>query len=259
MGRTALVGMDPIVTPDTLLRWYRDLVARKYDGSKLRKTGRPRTKQDIEQLIVRMAQDNPRWGYTRIRGALRNLGREVGRNTIKRVLLANGIQPAPIRRKGISWETFLKSHWGVVAATDFFNVEVLTSAGLIRYFVLFVIDLKTRRIKIAGIIPRPDGRWRKQVARNLTDANDGFLTGSRYLIHDRDPLFTEECLSQIIPLGERHLRRAVTEYTEHYHFERNHQGLGNELIERQAGEAHGRVECRERLGGVLRYYYRRAA
>jgi putative transposase len=295
VSRKALLGMDPIVTPDTLLRWYRNLIARKYDGSMVRRAGRPGTTSDIERLVVRMAQENPRWGYTRIRGALRNLGHEVGRNTIKRILAANGIQPASIRRKGMSWETFLKSHWGVIAATDFFNVEVLTSVGLIRCFVLFVIDLKTRRIKIAGIIPLPDGRWMKQVARNLTDTYDGFLIGSRYLIHDRDPLFTEEfraileagevrtvklppqspdlnayaerfvrsikeeCLSQIIPLGERHLRRAVTEYTEHYHFERNHQGLGNELIERQAGEAYGLVECRERLGGVLKYYYRRAA
>jgi transposase InsO family protein len=195
----------------------------------------------------------------------------------------------------MSWETFLKSHWGVIAATDFFSVEVLTSVGLIRYFVLFVIDLKTRKVKIAGIVPQPDGRWMRQVARNLTDVYDGFLTGSRYLIHDRDPLFTEEfrailkaggvrtvklppqspdlnafaerfvrsikeeCLSQIIPLGERHLRRAVTDYTEHYLGERNHQGLGNELIERPMLAVRGRVECRERLGGVLKYYYRRAA
>ena len=259
IGRQTLSGIGPVVTPDTLLRWFRTLVARKYDGSKAREAGRPRTSVDIEQLIVRMASSNSRWGYTRIRGALRNLGHEVGRNTIKRILAANGIEPATVHCKGMSWATFLKSNWGVIAATDFFSVEVLTSVGLIRYFVLFVIDLKTRRVKIASIIPRPDGRWMKQVARGLTDAYDGFLAGSRYLIHDRDPLFTEEFLSQIIPLGERHLRRAVTEYTEHYHFERNHQGLGNELIERQAGEAHGRVECRERLGGVLRCYYRRAA
>ena len=295
ISRQTLFGVGPVVTPDTLVRWYRTLVARKYDGSEARKAGRPRTSEDMEQLVVRMAQDNPRWGYTRIRGALRNLGHEVGRNTIKRILSANGIQPATLRRQGMSWGTFLKSHWGVIAATDFFSIEVLTSVGLIRYFVLFVIDLKTRRVKIAGIVPQPDGRWMRQVARGLTDVFDGFLTGSRYLIHDRDPLFTEEfrailkaggvrtvklppqspdlnafaerfvrsireeCLSRIIPLGERHLRRAVTDYTEHYLGERNHQGLGNELIERPMLEVHGRVQCRERLGGVLKYYYRRAA
>jgi transposase InsO family protein len=295
LGRKALFGIETLVTPDTLLRWYRRLIARKYDGSKARRVGRPKTPVDIEQLVLRMARDNPRWGYTRIRGALRNLGHEIGRNTIKRILSENGIQPAPLRRKGMSWETFLKSHWGAIAAADFFNVEVLTSVGLIRYFVLFVIDLKTRRVKIAGILSQPDGQWMRQVARNLTDALDGFLVGTRYLIHDRDPLFTdgfrrtlrasgvrtvrlpaqspdlnayaerfvrsirEECLSQIIPLGERHLRRAVMEYIEHYHLERNHQGLGNELIEGHREAIQGRVACRKRLGGVLKYYHRRAA
>jgi transposase InsO family protein len=294
LNRRALLNLETVVTPDTLLRWYRTLIARKCEGSNARQVGRPKTPVDIEQLVVRMARDNPRWGYTRIRGALRNLGHEIGRNTIKRILLENGVQPAPFRRKGMSWETFLKSHWGAIAAADFFNVEVLTSVGLIRYFVLFVMDLKTRRVRIAGILPQPDGRWMRQVARNLTDASDGFLIGTRYLIHDRGPLFTndfrmilrangvktiklpaqspdlnayaerfvrsikEECLSQIIPLGEKHLGRAVAEYTEHYHVERNHQGIGNRLIDPQ--EAGSReIHRRDRLGGLLNYYYRKAA
>ena len=144
--------------------------------------------------------------------------------------------------------------------------------------VLFIIDLQTRRVEIAGIAQQPDGAWMKQIARNLTDVEDGFLKGARYLIHDRDPLFTEafrgvlyaerfvrsiksECLVQIIPLGERHLRTAVKEYTEHYHLERNHQGLANELIERPRDDldVNGAVECRERLGGILKCYDRRAA
>ena len=197
----------------------------------------------------------------------------------------------------MSWSTFLKAHWGAIAATDFFSVEVLTRAGLVRYFLLFIIDLQTRRVEVAGIVQQPDGRWMQQIARNLTDVDTGFLNGSRYLIHDRDPLFTEafrahlgstgvetvklparspnlnafaerfvrsiksECLAQIIPLGERHLRNTVAEYTEHYHTERNHQGLGNQLIlkPRDGPRASGNVECRERLGGLLQYYYRRAA
>ncbi|MCH7600205.1 MAG: transposase [Myxococcales bacterium] len=295
VGRKALVEIDTFVTPDTLLRWHRRLIAKKYDGSKSRSPGRPKTAVKIEELILRMARENPRWGYTRIRGALHNLGHEIGRNTVKRILLENGFDP--IQRRGISWETFLKAHWGAIAATDFFSVEVITRSGLVRYFVLFVIDLKTRRVEIAGIVPRPDGAWMSQIARNLTDTEDGFLNGARYLIHDRDPLFTRsfrgvlkysgvktvklparspnlnayaerfvrsiksECLSQIIPLGERHLRQAVKEFTEHYHVERNHQGLDNELIDDQrgAGSMDGDVEGRERLGGVLNYYYRRAA
>ena len=199
-----------------------------------------------------MARDNPRWGYTRIRGALHNLGHEIGRNTIKRILLDNGFDPAHFRRRGMSWKTFLEVHWGAIAATDFFSVEVLTRRGLVRYFVLFVIDLKTRRVEITGITRQPDGEWMKQIARSLTDVDEGFLNGTRYLIHDRDPLFTEafrdvlgssgvrtvklparspnlnayaerfvrsiksECLARIIPLGERHLRTAVNEILNYY-------------------------------------------
>ena len=271
IGRKGLFDISTIVTPDTLLRWYRRLIAKKYDGSDNRSVGRPRTAAEIEELILKMARQNRTWGYTRIRGALYNLGHEIGRNAIKRILLENGLDPAPLRGKAMSWETFLKAHWGAIAATDFFSVEVLTRIGLVRYFVLFVIDLKTRRIEIAGVVQQPDGEWMKQIARNLTDADSGFLNETRYLIHDRDPLFTErfreilkpsgvrtvklparspnlnayaerfvrsiksECLAQIIPLGERHLRQAVTDFTEHYHVERNHQGLNNKLIDDRCG------------------------
>jgi len=155
-----------------------------------------------------------------------------------------------------------------IAATDFFSVEVLKRSGLVRYFVLFVIDLKSRGVDIAGILPRLNGEWMSQIARNLTDCEAGFLKEARYLIHDRDPLFTtsfreilkfsgietlklparspnlnayaerfvrsikSECLAQIIPLGEQHLRHAVKEYMEHYHVEWSHQGLDNRLIEK---------------------------
>ncbi len=295
VGRRGLLQIDTLVTPDTLLRWHRQLIAKKYDGSKNRRPGRPRTEGDIEELVLLMARDNPRWGYTRIRGALQNLGHEIARNTIKRILLENGFDPG--RKKGMSWETFLKAHWGAIVATDFFNIEVLTRMGLVRYFVLFVIDLKSRRVEIAGIIQQPRKEWMSQIARNLTDCEEGFLNGSRHLIHDRDPQFTRsfseilkssgvetvklparspnlnayaerfarsiksECLSQIIPLGERHLRYAVKEYTEHYHFERNHQGLDNWLIEERHDvvDMNSAIERHERLGGVLSYYERRAA
>ena len=184
-----------------------------------------------------------------------------------------------------------------IAATYFFSVEVLTRMGLVRYFVLFVIDLKTRSVDIAGILPRPNGEWMSQIARNLTDCDEGFLKEARYLIHDRDPLFTRsfreilnssgietvklparspnlnayaerfvrsiksECLAQIIPLGEEHLRDAVKQYTEHYHVERNHQGLDNRLIEKLLGgiNMNSAVERHERMGGILNYYERRAA
>jgi len=148
IGRKRLFEISTLVTPDTLFRWYRRLIAKKYDGSRNRKAGRPRTSASIEELVVRMARQNSTWGYTRIRGALCNLGHEIGRNTIKRILIEHGLDPAPLRGKVMSWEIFLKAHWGAIAATDFFSVEVLTRVGLVRYFVLFVIDLETHRVVI---------------------------------------------------------------------------------------------------------------
>ena len=297
LGRKILKEVAGIVTPDTILRWYRKLVATKYDGSKKRRPGRPRTKVDIAALVVRMATENGGWGYTRIRDALRHLGHEIARNTVKRILLDNGIEPAPERNRKTSWKTFIRAHLGEIAAADFFTVEVLTLTGLVRYFVFFVIDIKTRQVEIAGICHSPTGTWMKQIARNLTDCEDGFLRGVRYLILDRDPLYTaafrkmlkdagveplrlparspnlnayaerfvlsikSEYLDHIVPLSEKHLHRAVHEYVEHYHSERHHQGLDGELITatETAGRLEGRVTCRERLGGTLNFYYRQAA
>ncbi len=126
VGRAALRELACIVTPDMLLRWHRELIAKKYDGSQQRRPGRPRSPQEIRALIVRMAEDNHTWGYTRIRDALRNLGHRIGRNTIKRILKENGIVPAPERGKGVSWDTFLKAHLGAIAAADFFSLEIIT-------------------------------------------------------------------------------------------------------------------------------------
>jgi len=294
IGRRRLRELSPIVTPHTLLRWYRELVAQKHDGSTRRRAGRPCVPGEIRDLVIRMAVENPRWGYSRIRGALANLGFIVARNTVRRILLEQGIDPAGHR--STTWSSLLKAHWGAIAATDFFSVEVVTWRGLVRHMVLFVIDLKTRRIEIAGIIACPDGLWMSQIARNLTDCDDGFLRQSRILIHDRDPLFTRqfrttlrnagtepirlpsrspnlnayaerfvrsiksECLGRVIPLGERHLRVLVREYTEHYHHERNHQGIENRLISARGEDLGGRgaIRCRARIGGLLRFY-RRAA
>ncbi len=220
VGRKRLGEIDTIVTPDTLLRWHRTLIARKYDGSKRRRVGRPSTPAEIERLVVRMALENPTWGYTRIRGALRNLRREIGRSTIKRILAANGIDPAPLRGKRMPWSTFLKAHWGAIAATDFFSVEVLTPVGLVRYFVLFVIDLKTRRVEIAGIALPLVSVWVTPVARNLP-VGSFLLAAPHDVIRDRGPPFragivevhrpavldlADGCLSMVVPLGESHSR-----------------------------------------------------
>jgi putative transposase len=170
LGRKALKQLDTLVTPDTLMRWYRRLVASKYDGTTGRGTSRPRRTPDIVALVLRMAKENAGWGYTRIRGALFNLGHEIGRNTIKRILLEAGLEPAPERGKRKSWSDFLRAHWGAIPAMDFFTVEVVTWTGLVRFHVLFVIDLATRRVEIAGITDQPHEAYMKQMARNLTDA-----------------------------------------------------------------------------------------
>lgn len=186
LGRKALSELDTLVTPDTLMRWYRTLVAQKWTYTHRRGPGRPRTIQVIVQLIIRMALENRSWGYTRIQGALANLGHDVSRGTIANVLSEHGIEPAPERGQHTSWATFLKAHWESIAATDFFTVEVFTLRGLVTHYVLFVLDLASRTVKIAGITPHPHEMWMVQMARNLTDAEEPFLRRTRFLIMDRD-------------------------------------------------------------------------
>ena len=249
------------------------------------------------RLLGRLDQHRPSLGRFFAPYALANLGHEIGRNTVKRILLSRGMAPAPERGQRTPWKTFLQAHWDGLAATDLFTVEVLTVEGLKRYLVLFVIELRTRYVHVVGIHPQPDGAWMEQMARNLTDPGEGFLRTSRYLLHDRDPLYTddfeeilrssgvspvrlparspnlnayaerfvrsikEECLSRVVPLGEGHLRQLVHEYVEHYHWERNHQGLQNQLLRRPPPPVRpaSRVARRTRLGGLLNFYHREAA
>jgi putative transposase len=169
LGRKVLNELETLVTPDTLLRWHRELVASKWNYSQRRGPGRPRTMKTIVDLILRMALDNRSWGYTRIRGALANLGHQVGRGTIANILREHGIEPAPERERHTRWSTFLKAHWECLTATDFLSVEVYTTKGLVTYYILFFIDIASRSVQIAGITPHPDNRWMTQIARNVTD------------------------------------------------------------------------------------------
>jgi putative transposase len=138
-----------------------------------------------------MALANLGWGYTKIRDALRTgLKIEIGRTTVANILAAEGIEPAPEREKKRTWKRFMKNHWDTLCACDFFSVQALGITGTVRYMVFFVIELKSRAVEIAGIVVDPGEAWMKQVARSLTDPVDGFLRGAKYLIHDRDPLFT---------------------------------------------------------------------
>jgi transposase InsO family protein len=204
---------------------------------------------EIRRLTVRMAEENPTWGYTRIQGALKNVGHRVGRSTIARILNAAGVPPQPERPT--SWQTFVRAHWGVIAGADFFTTEVWTWRGLVTYYSVFVIDLASRRVHIVGSTPHPDTLFMRQVSRTLT-ATDGLLSAHRMLICDRDRKWSgnvrqllehahvqvvrtpfqapnansyaerfvrsikHECLNQMVPLGEHHFRRALREFVDHY-------------------------------------------
>jgi len=296
LTRKLLNEVATIVTPETLLAWHRRLIAKKYDGSANRGLGRPATAADIVALVIRMAIENRSWGYRRIQGALSNLGHVLAFKTIANILKEHGIEPAPERIRKTTWKEFITRHWEQIISSDFFTIEVWTPTGLKRFIVLFFIEISTRRVEIGGISRNANGLWMAQIARNLTDDVDGFFKGKRYLIHDRDPLFTqqflsmladmgiesvklpprspnlnayaerfvrtikESCLEQMILFGEDSLRTSIRQFLDHYHLERNHQGLQNRLIipMKATVDREGRIERRERLGGLLNYYYRAA-
>ena len=297
VGRAGLRDHATLATPDTVLRWYRELVARKYDGSAKRRLGRPPVAGELRQRVLMLASDNPTWGYTRLLGNLTALGIHVSRSTIRRILLEVGLEPQARRAPGLTWKRFLKAHWSTLAVTDFFTVEALTVRGLVRLHVLFVIELRTRVVTIAGIVPEPSGPWMMQIGRNLLDAVDGFLLGKTHLIMDLGSVFTadfrallasadvepvrlparspnlnayaerfvrsvrQECLDHLVIFGQAHLRRVLREYVEHYNHERPHQGIGNVLIRvsPQPDNDNGAVKRRQRLGGLLNHYFRGAA
>jgi putative transposase len=300
LGRKVLEEVAQIVRPETILGWHRRLVAKKFDGSGQRGAPKLAPKAEaIKELVLKLAVENRSWGYRRLAGALSNLGHLVSHQTVANILKRHGIAPAPERTKGMSWADFIRSHLEVLAAVDFFTVEVWTAAGLTTYYVLSCMRVASRQVYIAGITTSPDQRWMEQMARNLSLAEVGFLRDCRYLLHDRDAKFCaafdaileavgieslklpphspnlnahlerwhrsvqEECLSKLILFGERSLRHALSNYVCHFHTERNHQGKDNVILfpapADRVGEATGEVRTRERLGGLLRFYYRDAA
>src|SRR5262245_38744998 len=188
LGRKLLTQLATIVTPETILAWHRKLVGKTMTGDR-RSPGRPQKSRDLAALVVKMAKDNPSWGYDRIQGALKNVGHTITRTTIRNILRRRGLEPAPLGKPKIAWKTFLKAHWSSLAAADFFTTDVWTSRGLVTFYTLFVIDLATRAVHIAGTTTSPDSAFMKQIARNLTDAVDGFLNTRRFLIMDRDGKF----------------------------------------------------------------------
>jgi putative transposase len=299
VGRKLLLKIATIVTPDTILRWHRQLVAGKWDYSdrRTKRPGRPPVSEEVRQLVLRIACDNPSWGYDRIQGAMNNLGYKISDTIVGNILKANGIEPVPERKRQTTWRTFLKAHWEVLGAIDSTMIEVWTKGGLVTFYLLFVMEIATRRVHFAGCSVSPDEAWMMQIGRNLTDTFDGFLNGKRYVLMDRDAKFCpafreiletedikplqlhprspnlnahverfhrsikEECLNRMIFFSEKSLRNAVGTFLYHFHTERNHQSLANRMIEpgEEVNRRDGDVLCREPLGGMLRYYYRKAA
>jgi len=299
LGKKALEDVAQIVKPDTILAWQRKLAANKFDGSTRRKSpGRPRVEKELEDLVVKMAKENRGWGYDRLAGALAHLGYEISDQTVGNILKRRGIPIAPERRKTTTWKAFIRTHMDVLWATDFFTTEVWTLGGLVTYYILFFIHLETRQVHLAGVTPHPNETWMKQMARDLTMDEWGILKSGQYLIHDRDTKFCAafkqmlddagvkrvplpprapwlnafaerwiqsvktEVLSQMILFGERSLHHALSEYIGHYRTERPHQGKGNVILFPSAnGEpvVDSAIACRERLGGLLNYYHRKAA
>jgi putative transposase len=245
-----------IVTPGTLLRWHRRLVAAKWRQP--RAPGRPPVPDELVALIVRLARENARWGVVRIQGELCRLGHRVAASTIRKILRAHRIPP-PSGHDG-SWRVFLRAHAGTLLAADFFHVDCAFT--LSRLYVAFVIELRTRRVHLLGITRYPTGQWATQLARNLADELEEAGARFTYLIRDRDAKFTAafdaiftsigirtlptapqapkmnahaerfvrtiraECTDRMLIVGDRHLRAILTEYIGHYNTGRSHQGDG---------------------------------
>jgi transposase len=243
------------VTPATILRWHRDLVARKWDYASRRRPGRPSTGTSVKTLVVRMAWENPAWGHRRIQGELARLGHAIAASTVWEILHAAGIDPAP-RRAGPTWREFLAAQAHAIIACDFLVVETVL---LKRLYVLVFIEHGTRKLHLAGVTVHPTGAWTVQQARNLAMDLGDRLGTLRFLIHDRDPLFTaafaevfnagglriittlprtprmnaicervigtlrRELLDRTMILNERHLALVLREYVAHYNGHRPHQ------------------------------------
>jgi putative transposase len=299
LSKQALPEIATLVKPDTLLAWHRKLVAKKFDGAQHRRApGHPKIDKDLEALVARLAQERRSWGYDRIVDALRHLGYTISGQTVGNILQRHGLPSAPERKKTTTWKACIRTHMDVLVATDFFTAEVWTMAGLVTYYVLFFMHLGSRQIHRAGVTPHPDQRWMTQIARNITMADWGFLQPGQHLIHDRDGKFCpafqrildeaevqrvplppqspnlhayaerwvrsvkDEALSRMILFGEHSLQHVLKEYVTHVHHERPHQGKGNVVLMpvlKHEPAQEGALLCRERLGGLLTYYYREAA
>lgn len=280
------------VQPETLLRWHRRLVARHWTYP-TKSPGRPPVDLEVRTLVVRLAKENPRWGYVRIQGELRGLGIRISATTIRRVLARAGIDPSGGRYE-MSWRDFVRAQAKSILATDFLTVDTLF---LKRLYVLFFIEIDTRRVHLAGVTSNPNGAWVTQQARNVAGTLGHALSERRVLIRDRDSKFTglfdevfrseglsiirtpvrspranafaerfvgtlrRECLDWVLVLGRQHLEAIVREYLKHYNSHRPHRGLELRAPEPRVitmGSERKNVRRRDRLGGLIHEYSRAA-
>jgi putative transposase len=280
-----------MVTPQTLLRWHRELIRRKWTYRR-RGAGRPPLDPEVADLVVRLGRENPRWGCVRIQGELRKLGIRVGASIVRRILRRAGLGPAP-RRTGPTWSEFLRAQGRGVLACDFFTVETVLMKTL---YVLFFIELATRRVHVAGTTSRPDSAWATQQARNLSIT--GRLDQNKILIRDRDAKFSRpfdevfrteglsvvktpvrapransfaerwvgtvrrECLDHVLIFGRRHLQRVLDAYAEHFNRARPHRSIDlrpPDPAPSAEGVAGSGVRRRDVLGELIHEYKRRAA
>jgi putative transposase len=278
-----------VVRPETLLRWHRELVRRKWRYNRTGRPGRPPIQAEVSAIIVRLSNENPRWGYQRIRGELLKLGIRVSATTVRTILFRHGLGPAP-RRGGPTWTEFLRSQASGILACDFFTVETLRLRTL---YVLFFIELSTRRVHMVGATAHPDSRWVTQQARNL--AIDQRLGDARFLVRDRDAKYSgpfdevfwtedvrivltpirapkanafaerfvttvrSECLDHVLVYGRRHLDRVLRSYVSHYTEQRPHRGLDLATPRGRASSParhmeRRRIERRDVLGGLIHEY-----
>jgi transposase InsO family protein len=276
------------VTPATLLRWHRELVARQWTYPHAR-PGRPPVDKQARDLVLRLAAENPTWGHRRIQGELVGLGYRVAASTVWKILHDAGIDPAP-RRSGPTWKQFLTAQAHTILACDFFTVDTVF---LKRIYVLFLVEIATRQVHVVGVTAHPTGAWVAQQARNLLMALDQRATELRFLLRDRDTKFTaafdavftadgidviktppqapqanafaerwvgtvrRECTDRMLIAGERHLAAVLTEYTRHYNGHRPHRSLGQQPpnpAPRIVDLSAARVQRRPILGGLINEY-----
>jgi putative transposase len=297
LGRNTKTKLDEVLflfKPDTVLRWRRDLVRRKWTFTQRRAVGRLETDPQVKELLRRLAPENPSWGYGKLQGELLKLGHDLARSTIRDILKRHQVPPAPERGKqGSSWGAFLSHYRTPVLACDFFTVE---TAWLKTRYVFLFLELGSRRVHFAGCTAHPSAEWVTPPARQLSWTLQDEQKSMLFLIRDRDAKVTasfdtvfgaagieivrtpyrapkanafaerwirsarEECLDRLLILGEEHLRRVMREFIEYYNRARPHQGIEQRWpVPIERGRKEGPGKCREVLGGIIHDYYQDAA